>query len=222
MKSLIENSYEIKEQARASPFHVEPPVLWQYLLYLDRIAELEVELAKKPPQLQLNLMGQGEVHAEWALLIRSILRQRSPKTQLITNARTSLKNGSVLVWLMGDHRLIRDDAGLFLRRTDAPEDDDTDACLNWKAETDPEKSPDKTSYLKVMELINEYLPVQELAGRVIDVTELRQFGLVDNEKLDRFLKTAFGKAGESDPDVANASKRKQSQGKSKVDTSGTV
>ncbi|MEI9865870.1 MAG: hypothetical protein WDN00_15220 [Limisphaerales bacterium] len=46
-------------------------------------------------------------------MIRSVLGQRSPKTQVITNARSSLQNGSVLVWLLGDRRLIRDDARLF-------------------------------------------------------------------------------------------------------------
>ena len=36
-----------------------------------------------------RLLGEGEIPADWALLIRSILGQRSPKTQIITNARSS-------------------------------------------------------------------------------------------------------------------------------------
>jgi hypothetical protein len=44
----------------------------------------------------------------------------------------------------------------------------------------------------VLQCINEFLPVKELAGRLIEMPALRQFGLVENEKVDRFLATAFG------------------------------
>ena len=38
-----------------------------------------------------------------------------------------------------------------------------------------------------MDYINEFLPVQELAGRVIDVSELRQFGLIENSEAGSVL-----------------------------------
>jgi len=41
----------------------------------------------------------------------------SPKTHLITNARSSLQGGAVLVWLMGDTSLIREDAKLYFRKS---------------------------------------------------------------------------------------------------------
>ena len=84
--------------------------------YIDRIADLEKALAKKPRRFQIDLIGAGEIPADWALLIRSILIQRGPRTQLITNARSSLQGGTVLVWLLGDKRLIRDDARVFFKR----------------------------------------------------------------------------------------------------------
>jgi len=43
----------------------------------------------------------------------------------------------------------------------------------------------------VLECINEFLPVKELAGRLIEMPVLRQFGLVENEKVDHFLATVF-------------------------------
>jgi len=46
----------------------------------------------------------------------------------------------------------------------------------------------------VLQLINEFLPVKELAGHLIGVPVLRQFGLVENEKVDEFLTTAFWKS----------------------------
>ena len=66
------------------------------------------------------MVGMGEIPADTALLIRSVLLKRSPKTRIITNARNSLQGGSALVWLLGDKRIIRDDARLYFRRADVP------------------------------------------------------------------------------------------------------
>src|ERR1700683_1023397 len=75
--------------------------------FLERIAKLEKAVARRPRRFQIDLVGRGEIPADWALLIRSILLQRPPRTRLVTNARSSLQGGSVLVWLMGDRRVIR-------------------------------------------------------------------------------------------------------------------
>ena len=92
--------------------------------YIERIARLEALLARKPRVLQIDLIGPGEIPADVALLFRSVLMSRSPKTRLVTRARSSLQGGSVLVWLLGEHRIIRDDARLFFRRADLPEEDE--------------------------------------------------------------------------------------------------
>src|SRR6266487_5099997 len=84
--------------------------------YTERIAQLETALASKPRTLQIDMVGAGEISADAALRIRSVLMARSSKTQIITNTRSSLQGGSVLVWLLGDTRIIRDDATLYFRR----------------------------------------------------------------------------------------------------------
>lgn len=84
--------------------------------YIDRVAELEKALARRAWRLQLDLVGVGEISADAALRIRTALGARTPRTQIITNAQSSLQNGSVLVWLPGDQRLIRDDAIVYFRR----------------------------------------------------------------------------------------------------------
>jgi len=188
--------------------------------YIERIAALEEALVKRPRQLQIDMLGEGEVPADWALLIRSILGQRSPKTQIITNARSSLQNGSVLVWLQGDRRLIRDDAKLFFRRAVVSDDDEDEKA--WKegdlkySGSDFEIDPEEVDYAKALQLINEFLPVKELAGKAIELPVLRQFGLVENAKLDSFLATAFGQAQQSDEGSANESKQKRVRAKSKA------
>jgi len=190
--------------------------------YADRIIALEKALARKPRQFQIDLLGNGEMGADWALLIRSILLRRSPRTRVITNARSSLQGGSVLVWLLGDQRIIRNDARIFFRRVDMTESNDADVNWVWKesdlkyvdsySETDPEDS----DYIKMLHLINEFLPVKELSGKVVNVPVLRQFGLVENEKLDRFLAAVFRQPKESAEHSSSEPKPKRTRASAKA------
>src|SRR6266404_9605023 len=95
--------------------------------YTDQIYDMERSLSRKPQKFQIDIVGSGELSADTALLIRSILLKRSSKTHLVTNARSSLQGGSVLVWLLGDTRLMREDARLIFRRAD------------WQDEAEDEK-----------------------------------------------------------------------------------
>jgi hypothetical protein len=193
--------------------------------YIDRIADLEKALAGKPRRFQIDLVGDGEIPADWALLIRSLLVQRALRTQLITNARSSLQGGSVLVWLLGDRRMIRDDGRVFFRHVEMPDADGADQDDAWKtgeskySDSFSEVDPEDADYVKVLRLINEFLPVNELAGRVINVPVLRQFGLVENEKLDRFLATALGNPQELNGNSANEPKQKRIRANAKVSKS---
>ena len=133
-------------------------------------------------------------------MIREVLNQRSANTRLVTRARSSLKNGSALVWLLGDRRLIRDDARLFFRRANITDDAEIGPERVWKeddlqyVDSFSEADPGEASHAQVLQYINEFLPVREFAGRIIDVPTLRQFGLVDNEKLDHWLAATLGAA----------------------------
>lgn len=193
--------------------------------YIDRIADLERALAKKPCQFQIDLIGSGEIPADWALLIRSILIQRAPQTCLITNARSSLQGSTVLVWLLGDRRMIRDDARIFFRRVDLPDPEKVDKAETWKmcdpkyADSFSETDPDEADYVKVMQLINEYLPVRELAGQAINRSILREFSLVDSEEFDRFLATAFGKPQKQNGKSTNEPEQKRARAKARVSKS---
>jgi hypothetical protein len=145
--------------------------------YIERIRKLERVLARKP---------------------RAVLMNRSPKTRIITNARSSLQGASVLVWLLGDRRLIRSDARLFFRRSTLSENGEgTDVWKDVEAKSwdvSDDIDPEEADYARVLQAINEFLPVKELAGRLIHLPVLRQFGLVENEKVDGFLASAFAKS----------------------------
>lgn len=163
--------------------------------YIDRIGQLERVLSRKPRVIQINMIGVGEIPADSALLIRSVLMARSPKTRVITNARSSLQGGSVLVWLMGDKRIIRDDARLYFRHVEWSENDlHENERENPYRDSFSEIDPQDADYVRMLRRINEFLPVKELAGRPFGTQLLRQFGLVDSEAWDQFLAVAFGKS----------------------------
>ena len=161
---------------------------------IDEAYQLESMLAKKPARIQIEFIGPGELSADTALLMRSMLLKRSPRTRIITNARSSLQGATALIWLLGDMRLIRDDARLIFRPA-GPFIADDARTPNWKDFCD-EHDMEEEDYVRVLQAMNEFLPVKELAGRPIEVTVLREFGLVDNEKVDGMLATAFGRAKE--------------------------
>ena len=186
--------------------------------YLERVAKLEEALADVPKQLHLELMGDGEIDVDWALVFRDVLIQRSAETKLITHARSTLKNGSVLVWLLGDQRIIRADARVFFRKADYTEPSATPEKI-WNedqldyVDAESEADPEEAAHAKVLQYINEFLPVKELVGRAIDIPTLRQFGLAGNEKMDSFLATAFAPSDRNDEVQVSEAKRVASHAK---------
>src|SRR5258706_5661270 len=105
--------------------------------YVQRIAEFERPLAKKPRVLQIEIVGTGEIPADVALRFRAALMERPPKPRIVTHARSSLQGGSVLLWLLGDSRTIRDDARLYFRRTTLSDEDEVQENGVWK-DNDPQ------------------------------------------------------------------------------------
>lgn len=154
--------------------------------YVKRALKLEAVLKTKPKVLQIEMIGEGEIPADTALLIRSILVSRPPGVELVTNARSSLRGGSVLVWLLGDRRMIRDDARVFFKHNPLADQNPVEVYAGFSdAESRYKDSyssfdPEDADYAQVLKLINEFLPVRHFAGRIVTVNMLREFGLVDN------------------------------------------
>ena len=205
----------MKKRSRQGLRRFQVEVL-SYGNYVQRIAELERALAKKPRVLNIELVGTGEIPADVALRFRAVLMERSLKTRIVTNARSSLQGGSVLLWLLGDSRTIRNDARLYFRRTTLSEDDEVEENGVLRDDESYRDSyswfdPEEGDYARVMELINEFLPVKEMAGRLIGVPVLRQFGLIENEKADNFLAAVFSKSREPIEKSLNAAEKRRVQ-----------
>ena len=174
--------------------------------YIDEAFQLESLLAKKPARLQIEFVGSGEIPADSALLMRSIIMRRSPRTRIVTNARSSLQGATSLIWLLGDKRLIREDARLHFRPAGPFVADEVPT--GWRDRSSfHDEDMEEEDYIRVLQAINEFLPVRELAGRPVEVSVLKEFGLVDNEKADSLLATAFGRGKERPEKLQTSSKK---------------
>src|SRR5262245_28068613 len=98
--------------------------------------------------------------------------------------------------------MFRNNAWLYFRRTTLSADNVMPENGVWKDDEPSYRDsystidPDEGDYARVLEIINEFLPVKEMVERLIGVPVLRQFGLIENEKVDDFLATAFAKSPE--------------------------
>jgi len=168
--------------------------------YVKRALKLEAALRQKPKVLQIEMIGEGEISADTALLIRSILMNRPAGVELVTNARSSLQGGSLLVWLLGDRRMIRDDARVFFKRNPLADQNPVEVYAGFgDAESKYKDSyssfdPEDADYARVLKLIDEFLPVRDFAGRIVSVNMLREFGLVDNRPVGALPATAPSKS----------------------------
>jgi len=176
--------------------------------YIDEAYQLESLLAKKPARLLIEFVGSGEIPADSALLMRSMLLKRSPNTVIITNARSSLPGATSLVWLLGDTRLIREDARLHFRA--AGPFVAHEVSTGWRdGSLFHDQDMEEEDYIRVLHAINEFLPVKELAGRPVEVSVLKEFGLIENEGVDGLLATAFGRAKERREKQPTSSPKKE-------------
>jgi len=151
------------------------------------------------------------------LRFRAVLLERSAKTRIVAHARSSLQGGSVLLWLMGESRTIRDDAFICFRRTTLSDDDVLTENGPWNNDEHAYRDsysridPDEGDYARVLKLINEFLPVEEMTGRLVGAPVLKQFGLIENNKVDSFLAAVFSKTSERSERSSNAVKKRRVQ-----------
>jgi hypothetical protein len=175
--------------------------------YIDEAYQLESLLAKKPARLQIEFVGSCEIPPDSALLMRSMILKRSPRTRIVTNARSSLQGAALLIWLLGDTRHIREDARFQLRPAGPFADDHARTAWKDRSFFDADDMEEE-DYIRVLQAINEFLPVKELAGHPIEASVLKEFGLIGNQAVDGVLANAFARVKErrERPATSNAKK----------------
>jgi len=156
----------------------------------EMFRKVRLALRNKPKALRLELVGAGEFSQDIVLAIHSLLIDaKKGGLKLTTQAHSSLYNGSLLLWLVGEKRIIRSNTAFFeVDRTEDEEDDDLDFISEERTPfLNRREMVYQSNFKEIVRLIDEYIPVKELAGQRLEMKELSEYGLVDSESTDKQL-----------------------------------
>jgi hypothetical protein len=101
-----------------------------------------------------------------------------------------LLDGAILLWLAGDTRSMRTDGWIQLSAMPGTPAKGESAGLSGAILIDDEE-PAHTDLRAVISHIDEWLPVQEIAGLRLFETDLRGFGLLDDAAIEEKLAAYF-------------------------------
>lgn len=165
---------------------------------------LESAFSRAPAELTIELIGPGILLHDNALMLFEEIQNRPAHTRLHVRARTCLVDGAILLWLAGDTRSMRADGWIQLSAIPAIPTEQDCAGLGGAILIDDE-DPAHTDLRAVVSHIDEWLPVQEIAGLRLFERDLRGFGLLDEAASEEQLAAYFyPKADDADcPAIAS-------------------
>jgi hypothetical protein len=151
-----------------------------------------------PTDVTFELLGPGNMIHDTALMLFDELINRPPGTHLRMHARTSLFDGAILIWLCGDTRTIRRDAWIQLSHIpetppmgQQPPFGEQDYTTSIIVEDEPASDTDLRT---IMDYLEEWLPVTEIAGQRLLAQDLRELGLLDGVDDTQTLARLFTQA----------------------------
>jgi hypothetical protein len=151
-------------------------------------------LETRPKRVTFRFIGAHEMAPDPALLVYDILTTRGNGSQIVTEAWSPVLGSSVLVWLAGHVRRIRSTTHFHFRslqeitrrrRQHRPPWENHFEALAGDAE--PEANPWTTDYKKVLELMDQYLPVDQCIDKFMTPAMLNELGLLENSPLDNLM-----------------------------------
>ena len=181
------------------PGHASPPIPESNMKIHLNLAErdptrllgiIEEALASAPRDLTIELIGPGILLHDNALMLFEELRNRPSHTRLHIRARTCLIDGAVLLWLAGDTRSMRSDGWIQVSAMPVAPASSGGGIDNVSILIEDEE-PANTDLRSIQGHIDEWLPVQEIAGLRLFEAELREFGILDDAETCKQLAALF-------------------------------
>ncbi len=161
------------------------------------ISDLELSFARKPQVVAVDLIGPGALLPDTALVLHEVIAARSRETLFVTRARSGLINASILPWLQGDRREMRSTGWVYLHISKAlkkklnparvAEAEDPPWCDDGPFGFFLEDSHYMADWEQVLRLIEPYLPLEDIAGKRLGASDLRDLGILEGNPIDRLL-----------------------------------
>jgi len=139
------------------------------------IRKIEDALESKPSELEIVIQHQGSIEQDTVLILWEILTNRDKRTHLKVNVRSSITDGVLLLVLLADSRVIRKHTHVMLedpKLVTEPDFDRKDSESFAFYSSPSSKASFGYDYLKVVELMNQYIEVSKVCGKRYDLEEL--------------------------------------------------
>ena len=167
-----------------NPMKLRPKKLSMHLNLAEKnpsrlLNSIQAAFAEKPEKLTIELVGPGSLYNDTALMLHEELQKRPAGTRIHIRARTCLLDGAILIWLAADTRSMRSDT--WIQLSQLPEEslfsgnDDYPSSIRAS-----EESPADTDFRTIVRYIDEFLPVNEIAGFRLFEPDLRELGVLDD------------------------------------------
>lgn len=137
-------------------------------------------------KITIELIGPGVLAHDVALMLHDEIKKRRPHIRIHANARTFLINGSLLLWLAADTRSIRRDA--WIQLSEIPKSPPSayktiDRFINYPTSIEiNEETAARTDLRTIISYLEEYIPVDEIAGLRIFEPDIRDLGLLESRE----------------------------------------
>ena len=162
---------------------------------LRLLTSLREGFASHSKAMHIELLGPGSLLPDTALMLYHELRARPTSLRVHMHSHTCLFDGAILLWLAADTRTMRPDA--WIQITEIPETPATgrktrhggnDYAASIVAE---EECPADTDLRSIMDHLDEWLPVHEVAGLRLFPKDLGDLGLLNDDKENKALAVYF-------------------------------
>jgi len=166
-------------------------------VYTKTIRDLETTLAETPRRLILEFIGTQSICPDMALILHELIVERPPEIQIVTHARSGLVNASVLPWILGDIRIMRRTGWIYFNPPRVRKSDN-ESQPGWRDGEwwDPidfgffhPPIHHAADMEQVARIIDQFLPLDEIAGKHLGVEDLKQYGLLAGNPIDSVLES---------------------------------
>jgi hypothetical protein len=145
------------------------------------LTSIQTAISQPRKSLSLELLGPGIMMPDTALMAYHALKARPDTLSIHAHSHTCLIDGAILPWLMADTRSMRPDA--WIQVSDGEEI--LDGCSPGHGDYSTAvlaacESAATTDLRTIFHLLDEYLPVSEIAGLRLFESDLRDLGLIQH------------------------------------------
>jgi len=159
------------------------------------LTDLREGISSCAGSLRIELLGPGSLLNDTALMLFHELRGRSSTLRVHMHSHTCLFDGAILLWLAADTRTMRPDA--WVQVTEIPETPPagrrsrhgaSDYAASIVAE---EECPADTDLRSIIDHLDEWLPVHEVAGLRLFPKDLSELGILHDDIENKALAGYF-------------------------------